>query len=361
MADLPDWTTSTDIVAQTISELKVDIIAQSIAQLGVNIAAQALDLDIKTSGGANIIIDKLTQSAYKPRADWETRNDNGVATPDAPPSGIGDTTRHYGKFTPRSTVGTLQIVVVYCKGNGVDTLSLGASTTPGGPELWAGTVTPDNDVWNWKYVTSGIFWPYDSLHLYVKGIGANILIGYDSVSPYDMTRSDDNWDTFAAVAGRTYMYAKIRLSSEASVPVSGTITAILLPDETVKHGGLWLKPDQAAKAGEDKNFFEHKAEAAGVYGDTMNLYTVPAGKVLYVVQAGFATLLTSAPVILRLERLKNAAVVELAITGGYRGCHIDFLSPHPIEAGWLLRMFGECKEDVAKTFYWYARGYELDA
>jgi len=59
MADLPDWTTSVDIIAQTIAELSVDIIAQTVGDIAIDIAAQTagditVDIAAQTVGNIDI-------------------------------------------------------------------------------------------------------------------------------------------------------------------------------------------------------------------------------------------------------------------------------------------------------------------
>lgn len=72
MADQPDYTTSVDIIAQTLATLDIDIVAQTLATLNVDIVAQTLaqinvDIIAQTVGNlaVNITAQDLAQLVIK--------------------------------------------------------------------------------------------------------------------------------------------------------------------------------------------------------------------------------------------------------------------------------------------------------
>lgn len=215
-----------DIAAQSIGAIAIDIAAQSIAQLDINIAASTVELNIKTSGGTNIIIDKLLQGAYTGR-DVDMFNDNEVTTPTAPPSNVTGTA-YWGKFFPRGCRGQLNDLRIYCKRTASGTLTLSYSPQPGMGAVGSVVIMPGSD-WDWKYTTINRFWNYDSLFVWVSACSADVSYGYDATAPTDALGSTDSGVTWSYSVYRFYIRAAMRVQTVGDLPISGTVNTVELP------------------------------------------------------------------------------------------------------------------------------------
>jgi hypothetical protein len=183
-------------------------------------------VDVKTSGGANIVIDKLTQGAYTERQ--STLANNG-ATATMTPSNL---TNRRGKFFPRGCRGFIRSIEIYC--NNADTAShtftIKISPMPGmGPVATFTLSVPANSGNGWRSVTVGRFWNYDSLFIWVSSDSDSYGgLGYDAGEPYDFYNSTDevSW-TF----GSYRFWFRVNLSGETvgDLPVSGTVNTIEVP------------------------------------------------------------------------------------------------------------------------------------
>jgi hypothetical protein len=183
-------------------------------------------VNIQTSGGANIVIDKLTQSAY-------TERQSVLANNGATPSMIGvNLTYKRGKFFPRGCRGYIMTIEIYC--NNADTVShtftIKLSPMPGmGPVATFTLPVAAGSIPAWRSVTVQRFWNYDSLFIWVCSDSDSYgLLGYDNGAPYDFYSSTDevSW-SFSALR----LWVRVSLSGETvgDLPVSGTVNAIEVP------------------------------------------------------------------------------------------------------------------------------------
>jgi len=215
-----------DIKAQTVGNLAINIAAQTLGTVAISIAAQVVDLNIKTSGGTNIIIDKLAQGAYTERRISLT-NYGASASWWSP---TADQRR--GKFFPRGAKGFLRSVVVYCRdtGAGGGTITVYAAPYPGAGYLYSAIVTvPAAGAAAWRMATFTKMWGYDSLFLFFVCSGAAIEVGYDVESPQDSYYSTDAGMTWEAEVARWWLYPNISAASVGDLPVSGTLNVVHLP------------------------------------------------------------------------------------------------------------------------------------
>jgi hypothetical protein len=184
-------------------------------------------VNIQTSGGANIVIDKLTQGAYT--EDRRTLSNNGA-------SAIMLSTNYTyrkGKLFPRGCRGFIRTVEVYCQ----NTDSVSHSFTiyfavqPGMGAVFTATLTVDaGAAAAWRSVDVERFWNYDSLFVYVRGDSDSyILIGSDSGSPYDYYYSSDE---ISWIVGSSRIWVRLNLSglTVGDLPVSGTLNVIQIPN-----------------------------------------------------------------------------------------------------------------------------------
>lgn len=229
---------SIDIVAQSMGNLTIDIAAQTIGNLNVNLAAAAATVTITggvtitTSGGTNIIIDKLTQAAFTMRADVNITNDNGVAAPTAPPSTFNGGT-YRGKFFPRGCRGTLREFYIYCVRSAAGTLTLSFSPQPGMGAVASVTITPGAG-WAWASAGYQKMWNYDSLFIWISACSADVSVGYENVvSPYiDWLKSDDSGVTWYRENLRLFVRAVFDGGTIGDVPVSGTVNNVEIPTQS---------------------------------------------------------------------------------------------------------------------------------
>lgn len=245
-----------DIVAQTVGNLDVNIAAQA-ANIDINIAAQAADIDVNvtnatiaitgnvnatvtgsvtvtsgavtvsTAGGVNLLIDKITQSAYTERSSTLS-NDGTVA------SYVADTGNdRRGKFFPRGCRGHLQKISVYCKDNGA---AGGTISVYIAPQIGMGyTYTADATVAAggaaaWRDATFNVMWNYDSMFIWFVSSTADMQVGRDTTATTDAYYSSDAGVSWAQSSYRYYFRAVLYGETVGDVPVSGTINNIPIPN-----------------------------------------------------------------------------------------------------------------------------------
>jgi len=218
----------TDIVAQTIGNLDIDIAAQSLGNLAMEIAAQTVDLDIKTSGGTNIIIDKLNQGAYTERQ--STLENPALATP----SNFYTDAYYRSKFYPRGCRGWIESISIRARNTTGGDLTINFAIAPnigmGDALTFTATVPAGAD--GTADITTNIrkFWNYDSMWIHTKTVAsASLGLGYITGTPYDGYYSSDliNW-----VQENTRSYISVTMKGETvgDVPVSGTVNNINIPN-----------------------------------------------------------------------------------------------------------------------------------
>jgi len=215
-----------DIAAQSVGNINIDIAAQSVGNLNVDIKAQTVDLNIKTSGGTNIVIDKLTQAAYTERR--VTLINQGAAA-----SWLSSTDdERRGKFFPRGCRGFIYQIGVYCR----DTAAAGGTITVylapyiGAGYLYSATVTVEagGDA-TWRFTTLDKMWNYDSMFIFAVCSAAAIQMGYDSDTPHDAFYSSDAGATWVYSSLRFWFRVLIKAQTVGDIPVSGTLNTVKLP------------------------------------------------------------------------------------------------------------------------------------
>ena len=256
------WTINIGAPLDANGNLKTSI--QSSVQLNVNIAASAVTLNvnissvtsgvtfnvnvtnatltvvisgtptvnIQTSGGANIVIDKLTQGAYT-----ERRSDiyNHGATPTMVANNY---TYKRGKFFPRGCRGFLHRVWIYCDNpdTAAHTLTVKFSPAPGMGAVY--TVTASVAAGSsaaWRYIDVKKFWNYDSMFIWASfDINAYGRLGYDTGTPYDYYVSIDE-ATWTPDNYRYWIYVTISGETVGDLPVSGTLNTIRVPALSSKY------------------------------------------------------------------------------------------------------------------------------
>jgi len=197
-------------------------------------------VNIQTSGGANILIDKLTQSAY-------TERQSVLANNGSTPLMIGyNLTYKRGKFFPRGCRGFIRAIEIYCDNadTASHTFTIKLSPMPGmGPVATFTLYVAAGSSADWRSVSVRRFWNYDSLFIWVSSDSDSYgLLGYDYGAPYDFYTSIDevSW-----IFSTMRLWFKVILSGETvgDLPVSGTVNVIEVPaSATYMQGSEKLVP-----------------------------------------------------------------------------------------------------------------------
>ena len=230
-------TLNVDIVAQTVGNISIDIAAQTVGNINVNIAAQAanvnvdikaqtVDLNVKTSGGVNLVIDKLTQTAYV--EDRRTLENNGTTAIWV--NRTGD--NRAGKFFPRGCRGFIETIGVYCKDAGAagGTITVYISPHPSMGYIASADVTvPAEGPADWRSATFNRMWNYDSMFIFYVDSTADIKDARDSEEKPDWFDSADAGATWTAANYRGWVRAVMKAMTVGDLPVSGTVNTIEIP------------------------------------------------------------------------------------------------------------------------------------
>ena len=222
-----------DLAAQTMGNLAIDIAAQSLGNVAISIAAQVVDLNIKTSGGTNIVIDKLTQAAFLGRYVYMS---NGPTTGSfAAPTG----TNRKGKFYPRGCRGFIGYMDVYCQDAGASggTITVYLSPYVGAGPVYSGTITvPAGYSLGARFWNVAQMWNYDSLFIWFVCSSADIQVVYDTTGTTDGYTSSDSGATWAFESRRYRLDVGLYGQTVGDLPVSGTLNVIEIPNMAVVAG-----------------------------------------------------------------------------------------------------------------------------
>jgi len=201
-------------------------ITGSTATLDVNIASSSVAINIKTETGANIIIDKLVESAYTEER-RTIANNGATATLTA-----NNKTYLRGKFFPRGCRGFIRRVQIYCDNQDTTghVFTVRIAPMPGmGAIIEKDLTLPGGVGADWRIVVINALWPYDSLFIWVQSDSdAYGRLGYDAGSPPDYFFSTDG-EIWTADSYRYWFRVELTGQTVGDLPVSGTVNAVLLP------------------------------------------------------------------------------------------------------------------------------------
>jgi hypothetical protein len=192
----------------------------------------SVDINVKTSSGANIVIDKLTQGAYTERRS-DIYNYGTTATMVA-----NNYTYKRGKFFPRGCRGFLQRVWIYCDNTDTvaHTLTVKFSPAPGTGAVYtvSASVAAGSSA-AWRYIDVNKFWNYDSMFIWAS-FDSNTYgrIGYDTGTPYDYYYSTDE-ATWTPDSYRYWIYVTISGETVGDLPVSGTVNTVNVPNASTAY------------------------------------------------------------------------------------------------------------------------------
>lgn len=348
-------------VAIASSAVTLNVAIQSSAvTLNVNVST-SVDINIKTSGGANIIIDKLVQDARDSYGKYLYPYNDGVEKTGVP---ADFTTGARGTFWRRGCAGVVLDILIYLKNTTAGPLSrtFYLYPFPGAAAIDSLTISQAANTTGWVTYNYYKHWFYDSLLIgCINDFPAGLSIGYfPEVGAYQgngMVLEPGGWRP------ATYVPAiKVWVGGLGKfLPVGGTVTAVLLCDESKKQGGMWGVGDWSAYKGADKNFHTYALNKAP--GTSISAtYTVPADKTLYITSFTMSCWGNTAA-----DRDLNQIVIGelwsgatvLVDIGGNGGAGITFSKPFAIAAGVVLTyLVANCSNHNANIDV-TAIGYEV--
>ena len=229
---------SVDQYASIVSSVQLDIniaasavtlnvaIQSSAVTLNVNLESQTVDINIKTSGGVNLVIDKLTQTAYV--EDRRTLSNKGTT----PTWNYVIGTGRIGKFFPRGCRGFINTIDVYCKDAAAagGTITVYISPHPSMGYIATADVTVDAEQpAQWKSATFNRMWNYDSMFIFVVCSSTLVQFGIDTVENPDQYISTDGGATWTAQDSRPWFRVVMKAMTVGDLPVSGTLNTIQIP------------------------------------------------------------------------------------------------------------------------------------
>jgi len=228
--------------------INIESISEGVT-LNVNIASASVAINIKTETGANIVIDKLVESAYtEERRYIQNHGTAGTLT------ALG-TTYYRGKFFPRGCRGLLNAVHISC--DNPDTtpheIYIYISPYPGLAPIITATLTVPADAYaDWRSVPIYKFWNYDSLFIWIIGDSDSYpRVMRDSEEPYDYYYSTDgtSW-----TPGNLRWWIRLDMAGQTvgDLPVSGTLNTIEVPNVStyVESGEVAVPPGEEVTVAE---------------------------------------------------------------------------------------------------------------
>lgn len=191
-------------------------------------------VNVQTTGGANIVIDKLTQTAYIERR--STISNNGTLTNWRYRTGD----QRDGKFFTRGCMGFIDTIDVYCKSTdpGEQKITVYISPDPSlGYVAKADVTVPSLASEAWRSATFKRMWPYDKLFIFVVGSVSGVKWAMDdgTAENRDAYLSSDagaSWDYGSA---RFHFQVSMKGQTVGDLPVSGTVSTVEIP-----HSGSYI-------------------------------------------------------------------------------------------------------------------------
>lgn len=186
-------------------------------------------INVQTSGGANIVVDKLT-TGYVYAARRSYNDTTGTPTAFTPSSGV-----YYAKFYPRGMRGYLQRIYFWVDGPRGSNATVYAAIAPDPSAAvvyeYSTTVPAGSDP-GWFYVNINRFWPYDSLLIAVKTTDTSVIkFGRDTSSLGSGLYSTDGAKWYLQDY-RYYLYPSFYCHNDAVLPIGGTVSAVVVPSTT---------------------------------------------------------------------------------------------------------------------------------
>jgi len=253
-----DWSINIESVSAGVtfnvnitgSTVTLDVnITGSTATLDVNIASSSVAINIKTETGANIVIDKLVESAYT--EERRVLANNG----DTPIMLAPGTSYRRGKYFPRGCRGFIHQIEVYCDNQeSIDRkLYIYVAPQPGmAPIISTSLTVPASSSPAWRSKAVNKYWNYDSLFIWVLSeTNSNPRVGYDEGAPPDYYDSTDG-ETWFPANRRLWIRLNMTAQTVGDLPVTGTLNTIEVPNVStyVESGEVAVPPGEEVTVAE---------------------------------------------------------------------------------------------------------------
>lgn len=177
---------------------------------------------ISTSGGTNILVDKLLQGAYVERRSIISNHGGSVSW--YAPTG----NNREGKFFPRGCRGFITSIDLYCKDAGAagGTITVYLAPFMGAAYVYSGTVTIGAGATEaWVNADIKKMWKYDSLFIWTLSSTSDMQIAYDSGPDDDEWVSIDAEVSWARGLNRFWMRVIHEAETVGDLPISGWVNA----------------------------------------------------------------------------------------------------------------------------------------
>jgi len=184
-------------------------------------------INVKTSGGTNIVLDALTQGAYTERR--STLSNEGAAWLWYAVTG----NNRFSKFFPRGSRGFVSTIDFLCRDNGAagGTITVYLSPTIGSGVVYSATVTvPAGGAQGWRSAVFNKAWNYDSIFIFFVCSSNDIQGLISDTAPYDSYSSSDAGVTWSVYGGSWFIHVNLAGETCGDVPVSGIVNNIEIPN-----------------------------------------------------------------------------------------------------------------------------------
>jgi len=200
-------------------------------------SAETFTVNIQTSAGANIVIDKLTVGAFTDtrrvleNQGTECRYHCGLYY------------EHVGKFFPRGCRGFLDTIQIWFENPNIDDREAYVHVTPyvGGGDIWSGTLVVGAKTALAPHpVHPKIFWSFDSMFIWVETPTDGLCLAYDKGEPYDCYEYALEAPPWRPSPLRPWIKVWMNGQTVGDIPVSGTLTTVEVPGLTTTRQEVYL-------------------------------------------------------------------------------------------------------------------------
>ena len=132
------------------------------------------------------------------------------------------------------------------------------------------------------------------------------------------------------------------------------------PDWIAKKVEVWEKSDWSIMQGQSKNFYIGTNVPANDY-KSVEVYTVPEGKMLFITDIGFLRETNVGTIIVYIVITKNLESQTIYGTAAQQGGGIAFKTPKIVPAGWTLNVGFWNRESNDSYMYATIGGFEVES
>ena len=232
MADFPDWTVPTNIQNPSIN------VQVQGGNIDANITNALINANIKQSEVT------LDVGDLRFRGDEVTLGEDPTASPSVYHALNADEC----KVIVHGAQGFLESVTIYLRNSGTSDYDVQVELRyhPLGPAVYVYTITVAAGFEGWKSFRPQIYWPWDTICIFLKSAGTDdVSVGAVGGPPYDTIRLDGTF--WGWVSSRILAYVKVLTKSVFSVAVAGTVTALRPPAKQYYFNKDWVSADPSSE------------------------------------------------------------------------------------------------------------------